>query len=339
MSTFTATVPLNIRWNGLTIQGATGATHRIPDAYYEEFLAEVVPGIPGGVTWIATDELGSVSSPFHSALQGVTTDQHHAKSHGHTGSDGSGTVAHGSLTGVGVNDHHNQVHSISGSDHTGTLTHAALGSVTADQHHAQSHNHSSASDGSTLSPAVLNIPGSIPITAATTFPGSPSTNQLCYRTDLGLLAFYDGARWLSTELFQIPLNSWAASGTYTITLTATQAIVHRGPTNFNRGSDLYLVDASFTAFVASGGTALGSSHKWEAVLSKQDSSGTGTSIVTAGISSGASGIWRQVSAAIGAVLGTTASFPTLTIDWNKTGTPGNLTVTSLPVINVRLVLT
>lgn len=35
----------------------------------------------------------------HGALSGVTSDQHHAKSHAHDGADGSGTVAWGSITG------------------------------------------------------------------------------------------------------------------------------------------------------------------------------------------------------------------------------------------------
>lgn len=139
MAKFTAPVPLDLKWNGLYISGATGATHRIPDAYYEEFVEEVVPGIPGGVTWLSTDELGAISTPFHSALQGVTANQHHAQAHSISGADHSGTLAHSALGSIGANDHHAQAHSISGADHTGTLAHSALGSVSADQHHSQVH--------------------------------------------------------------------------------------------------------------------------------------------------------------------------------------------------------
>ena len=34
--------------------------------------------------------------------------------------------------------------------------------------------------------------------SGTSFPGSPTTNYLFYRTDLGLVCYYDGTRWLTT---------------------------------------------------------------------------------------------------------------------------------------------
>lgn len=46
----------------------------------------------------------------HDGLENVTADQHHAKSHAHNGSDGSGTVAHSAITGVTANQHHNEDH-------------------------------------------------------------------------------------------------------------------------------------------------------------------------------------------------------------------------------------
>ena len=61
MAKFTATVPLNIKWNGLEISGAAGATHRIPDALYEEFNGAYAGVIPG-LTWLSTDEIGGVLS-------------------------------------------------------------------------------------------------------------------------------------------------------------------------------------------------------------------------------------------------------------------------------------
>lgn len=46
----------------------------------------------------------------HAGLEGVSADQHHAKSHAHDGADGSGTVAHSAITGVTANQHHNEDH-------------------------------------------------------------------------------------------------------------------------------------------------------------------------------------------------------------------------------------
>jgi hypothetical protein len=59
---FTAPVPLNIVLpGGFEIAGAAGATHRIPDALYEEFHRDVEPVIPGGVTWITQDETSGIA--------------------------------------------------------------------------------------------------------------------------------------------------------------------------------------------------------------------------------------------------------------------------------------
>lgn len=70
-----------------------------------------------GASTLATVTATSVSAP-HSGLTGVTADQHHAQSHGHTGADGSGTVAHSATTGQTANDHHSQAHVVTGADHT-----------------------------------------------------------------------------------------------------------------------------------------------------------------------------------------------------------------------------
>ncbi len=70
-----------------------------------------------GASTLGTVTATSVSAP-HSGLTGVTADQHHAQSHGHTGADGSGTVAHSATTGRTANDHHNQAHVVTGADHT-----------------------------------------------------------------------------------------------------------------------------------------------------------------------------------------------------------------------------
>ena len=42
--------------------------------------------------------------------------------------------------------------------------------------------------------------------AGTSFPASPATNQLWYRTDLGWLCYYDGTRWLTVHEYGEPLS-------------------------------------------------------------------------------------------------------------------------------------
>lgn len=67
----------------------------------------------GGAQW------GNPSAVVaHADTTGRTTDDHHAQSHAHNGSDGSGTVAHSSLTGVSSDDHHPKVHPFTGADHS-----------------------------------------------------------------------------------------------------------------------------------------------------------------------------------------------------------------------------
>ena len=335
MAKFTCTEPLNIAWHGNDLIGTSTTTYRIPDALYDEFVASVVPTIKGTVTWVSTDEIGAISTPAHSTLTGVTANQHHNQVHSISGADHTGSLAHSALASIGANDHHGQVHSISGADHTGTLTHAALGSVTADQHHAQSHNHSSASDGTTLSPATFNIPGGIGFSAATAFPGSPSTNQVCRRTDLGMEFYFDGTRWLSSESFELPLGR---ESTATFPLSATANDCLRAPCPALRGgSDIYLLEHQVEFTVASGGTALGASHKWEGNVAKFDGTGAQTAIANPSISSGTSGTYRRITTTINALLRNGTDFFIITTDWTKTGTPG--TLNPYETITYRIVAT
>ena len=71
----------------------------------------------------------------HSELSGITTDDHHAKSHAHDGVDGSGTVAHADLTGITADDHHTKYTDAEAEAVADTqiATHAAI----ADAHHTK----------------------------------------------------------------------------------------------------------------------------------------------------------------------------------------------------------
>lgn len=60
MARFTSTSPLNIRWYGNEIRGAAGATHRIPDALYDEFNAAYSGVIPG-LSWVTQDEASALA--------------------------------------------------------------------------------------------------------------------------------------------------------------------------------------------------------------------------------------------------------------------------------------
>jgi len=77
----------------------------------------------------------------HSDNASIGTDDHHAKSHGHTGADGSGTVAHSDTTGQTTDDHHAKSHGHTGADGSGTVSHDNLDDVSVNDHHDKLHNH------------------------------------------------------------------------------------------------------------------------------------------------------------------------------------------------------
>ena len=95
---------------------------------------KVLVTVAGAATW----EYAS-----HADLSNITVDDHHPKSHVHTG-DGSGTVEHGSTANITVDNHHDQTHTHNGTDSSGVVEHDDTANITVDQHHDQSHTHNGA---------------------------------------------------------------------------------------------------------------------------------------------------------------------------------------------------
>lgn len=163
----------------------------------------------------------------------------------------------------------------------------------------------------------------------TAFPGTPATNTRFYRTDRGIEYYYNGTRWLSTQVFNEVLPQF---GSPVAPYTATIVSPERLGAPWQGVYDLWLGDFQFVFHVV-GGTALSASHKWVSVIGKRDSAGTSTTVATVIIDSGSLSVWRSSTVAIGALLGTTHF--TFDITHTKTGTPGNLY--SLPRLVYRLV--
>lgn len=159
------------------------------------------------------------------------------------------------------------------------------------------------------------------IPSGTSFPGSPATNDLFRRTDLGMIFYYDGTRWLSQQLFQgqfvaptvvMPLSASGGAGSLNMAMGV--------------GTDIWIEKIISQLFVASGGTALSGSHKWVGTIAKSATDNTPTTLDTVTRDSGASATWTTTTTAVGALLGTAATYPRLAASWVKTGTPGTLTV-------------
>jgi hypothetical protein len=168
----------------------------------------------------------------------------------------------------------------------------------------------------------LAASGALP--SGTSFPGGPSTNDLYFRTDRGLVYFYDGTRWLSWSLFSVAVPSTRA----VLPLSSSNSLDVGVP--YAGTYALWLEDLQVTFFV-NGGTALGASHKWVCVLTNTP---TATVLQTATIDSGASNAWRSSGfLTIDSVQATTEFGFGVTA--TKTGTPGTLYV--LPTIMYRLV--
>jgi hypothetical protein len=161
--------------------------------------------------------------------------------------------------------------------------------------------------------AVTNAALAFPV--GTSFPGTPSNDDLFYRTDRDLLYFYNGTRWLTVTLHEFPMFGGSDA---LMPFSATQSGIRAAAPSAGV-YDLWLENYQASFYVVAG-TALSASHKWTCVLNKAPSD---TSVATITIDSGSLNVHRtsgQVS--IGALLGT--SFFTLYVTTTKTGTPGNL---------------
>lgn len=157
------------------------------------------------------------------------------------------------------------------------------------------------------------------VPSGTSFPGSPTTNDLFYRTDLDILFVYDGTRWLCTCPHVTPLirPDYTALSATTATYARTNVPDPLG------GSDIYVTSFFGDVNISGGGTALGASHKWVGTLDKRDAAGSITSIGTINIDSGSSNTNRKFSTTVNALL-TYGSYFTMADSWTKTGTPGNV---------------
>jgi hypothetical protein len=168
-------------------------------------------------------------------------------------------------------------------------------------------------------------PGGMP--SGSSFPGSPSSGDLFYRSDLHLEFFYDGTRWLSLSQYTAtlqrigdqaePASASKTGGFYVMALLEA----------------IYVETLICAFYIATGGSALSASHSWAFVLKKDTS--TGTTISTITIDSGVSNDWRASSAAVNAALASTDRL--LVMNITKTGTPGNLYL--WPRIVYRLIAT
>lgn len=144
------------------------------------------------------------------------------------------------------------------------------------------------------------------IASGTSFPGSPSTNERFFRTDLGLDFYYDGTRWLSVNEYHLSLTA-PNSG-----VTATT--VYYSDVPFLGTFGMYLERTEGVFFRSATAT-------WNIALDWRNAAGTATTLDTQSGSGGTNGNWIEYSNDLSAVLDATAkSFGTVFSEVSGTAT-------------------
>lgn len=147
------------------------------------------------------------------------------------------------------------------------------------------------------------------------FPLDPtSLYEQFYRTDLNMWFYFDGTRWLSTQLFTQDLT-----GIGGITVTTGDQSRVSGPPDL--GTDIWL-ESWGGGYLINGGSALSALNKWDIQLGTNNTGST-TFWATKTISSGASSAWRRdADVAISDLAGNDIRYFYLSA--TKTGAPGGL---------------
>lgn len=158
------------------------------------------------------------------------------------------------------------------------------------------------------------------LSSGTGFPGSPSTDDLFYRTDRDILYFYDGSQWLSTQLIPIQFGVQAAAGA-----TADGGIGRAAIPYFGVYS-LYIVAIDFTSFLS--GTAI-----WNLNVNYVNAANASTLIGTRSTSGDAANNWIAAQVSVAAALSANARVLELVLD----ETTGSATAFCNATIQARLI--
>ena len=161
--------------------------------------------------------------------------------------------------------------------------------------------------------------------SGTSFPGSPAASDQFYRTDRNLLYYYDGARWLSAQIFRetfFPSDNSNPTGTDG---AATGAWVTKQGDN---GIWVISIDAVTLILSPNDG-----SNYWTIRANWRNQANVNTVWVSATTAADTAVNWYNKSMAVNALLDSTARHVLFTV--HKTGGPG--AIYSYPAIVYRLV--
>jgi hypothetical protein len=165
--------------------------------------------------------------------------------------------------------------------------------------------------------ALSRINGAVAWNSGTSFPGAAATGDRYWRTDLGSEFYYDGTRWLSTQLLNLPIWSRYSSAT-AIDATTT----YGNATSLGTGLDMYLVEWRLALFVNTGNGLTGT-HFYTITLDKLDSANAATNLSSITANSATASTWINLTDALGDVIDSSA-FPAFRIIFTKSNTPSSL---------------
>ena len=158
------------------------------------------------------------------------------------------------------------------------------------------------------------VTGAGGVPAGTSFPGSPATNDIYFRTDRGLLYFYDGTRWLTVTLYhELATNPDGTGSSSTPPYTATANLGRN--VIWANDYDLWLVELQAWFFTS----GLSSSNYWTLTMAKGNTANSFTDIANVNCQSGTDSNWINKTASINALLG--SSWATMRFTLAKTNTP------------------
>ena len=161
-------------------------------------------------------------------------------------------------------------------------------------------------------------------TEGTSFPGSPTTGQKFYRTDLNWLCFYDGTRWLTCHEYAMdfPAPGSAISATATVARNAVRKDYYQ-----------YFTNATVTSRIL-GATNNGSNY-WSITIDILSVTGGVTSLGSFNTSADTANQQTTRNLVVN-FEGTSSYYSTETVG-TKTGTPSNLLV--MATLYYRLIVT
>lgn len=159
----------------------------------------------------------------------------------------------------------------------------------------------------------------------TSFPGAPTNNDKFFRTDLDMLFFYNGTRWLSATLYREAFT--VANAIMPMSANNNAGFLPTWSTDF----DLWLETFYAGIYVA---TTNSGAHYWIVEMRKYNSAAAATVVANFTTAADAANTMLSKKVAIGSLL-TPGTYPMMFVNATKSGSPGTLTVTA--AVTYRLV--